>query len=593
MFDRQDVSSEYPNGACAVTILNFSISNNQIEVKTYDVNAGDFLNNSNEQFPLSIPSEFRVSTSGNLFTVNKGGSVIIPVSVNLVSGTAKQVSLSVAWIPTGSNQWFTTSFSPTTGYPPLTSTLTITASDVTQNGTYTAEILASASGNAKYTLITIAVNPYTLWNPSRDFYTVFENWGGVGSPGGYCYGMSSTAILYFEHYILNNPGVPFFPSQSPEAQQTSDLWPPVSKDILGHFHYEGNTALNNVTLAIMVHQIYDSQNGATPPLTLSPQSLDEANEFSLLVYSLEGGEPVLLGLGNSSDWVHAVVAWDANELPDGTYNISISDPNFPNAASLVSFAQYNPTDKSFAYSGYTKFCVIFPGIMVKSWIMSPNDLSTLLKNGWLDLSVTGYYIIMADRSVTISSSGLEDYFAASGDSRTFVCGIPGSSGIEEGGMQVYAIPEGISFSVADPAQNESSMLITRVDNESGQLVGYGYLLNATATQGPLNYTVSPTDSSLSIIAGNSPLSASVTFFAATEQDYSVSQVSGITVNAMQMTNFTVANWETLNDTGIQTTTAPVPEIPSFLIPSLFMMATLLTLVLHKKRKHFIPRRERS
>jgi hypothetical protein len=110
--------------------------------------------------PPSTPSfQFTVSTSGNLFTVNVGESVDVPVSVNLVSGTSQQVSLSVAWTPTGSNQWFTTSFSPNSGDPSFTSTLDITTLDGTPSGSYTAQILASIGGNVESTTITVAVNP--------------------------------------------------------------------------------------------------------------------------------------------------------------------------------------------------------------------------------------------------------------------------------------------------------------------------------------------------------------------------------------------------------------------------------------------------
>jgi PKD repeat protein len=108
------------------------------------------------------PFQFTVSTSGNLFAANLGESIDVPVSVNLVSGTPQQVSLSVAWIPTGSNQWFTTSFSTASGDPSFTSTLTITVLDGTPSGSYTAQILASGGSNVETATVTIAVNPQLI-----------------------------------------------------------------------------------------------------------------------------------------------------------------------------------------------------------------------------------------------------------------------------------------------------------------------------------------------------------------------------------------------------------------------------------------------
>lgn len=51
MFDRQ--SEEYPDGAATVIILTFGIANNQIEVKTYDLNTGQFMTGPNDQFTLT------------------------------------------------------------------------------------------------------------------------------------------------------------------------------------------------------------------------------------------------------------------------------------------------------------------------------------------------------------------------------------------------------------------------------------------------------------------------------------------------------------------------------------------------------------
>jgi hypothetical protein len=106
-------------------------------------------------------------------------------------------------------------------------------------------------------------------------------------------------------------------------------------------------------------------------------------------------------------------------------------------------------------------------------------------------------------------------------------------------MQVYATPKNYFTAppTIDPVLNESTLFISWVNNESGHLVGYGYLLNAT-TEGSLNYTATPSSSGLSVSTGDSGLNATVTLFSATERGYSVSQVSNVTVDAMQTVNFT-------------------------------------------------------
>jgi hypothetical protein len=130
-----------------------------------------------------------------------------------------------------------------------------------------------------------------------------------------------------------------------------------------------------------------------------------------------------------------------------------------------------------------------------------------------------------------------DYFNSPGDSGSFVCGILGSAGIEEGTAQVYAIPSGISYNIVDPSPSQSTIMITRVEEVSGQLTFFEYLLNA-ATQGYLNYTLTPSNSGLSISAGDNSLNASVTCFSATQQGYSVSDVLTAQIDAGQNVNLT-------------------------------------------------------
>jgi hypothetical protein len=155
-------------------------------------------------------------------------------------------------------------------------------------------------------------------------------------------------------------------------------------------------------------------------------------------------------------------------------------------------------------------------------------------------------------------------------------------------MQVYAIPSDTVYSV-DPASNQSTILITRVENEFGQLIGYGYLLNATTTYGLLNYTVTPSNSNLLISSGANALNISTTIFYATPQNHSIFQASNIQLDSMQTANFTINNWQTLNNTNSNPVTLTIsPTVPEFsptLILPLFMIVTLLGVMIFKKKRN--------
>ena len=145
------------------------------------------------------------------------------------------------------------------------------------------------------------------------------------------------------------------------------------------------------------------------------------------------------------------------------------------------------------------------------------------------------------RLIMVGARNAADYFSDNSgrrNSQTFVCGIPSSSGIEEGKVQVYAIPGKLQPWVSDPGSDQSTLLLMHVDNESGQLVEYAYLLNATTMNGLLNFTVTPSEQGLSISAGDNGFNASISFFSATGQSYSSSQVLDVQVGRMQQFNVT-------------------------------------------------------
>lgn len=488
--------------------------------------------------PLTSSSTF-VSCSPNPASV--GSSVTCTATVSGSNPIGK-----VTWSTNSSTGSFSSPNPSSLSSGSCSTTYTDTnAGSVTIKATYIGD--SNNEPSSGITTLTVIGSVTTNWEPSRDSYN-FANVGGVGASDGWCYGMSSTAVLYFEQYFQTpfaNPRAPFFPSQSSKAQSTYDLQPSASGE------------LNNVALAIMVHQAYDLQSSAVTNLA-ALASLNEAHEFNELVANLKTGQPVALNLYPSVLSIlhgcHDVVAWAYGELPDGTYKISIYDPDWPqdlllNGVDYGKFAYYNPTGQTFTYNRgdavFTAFRVIIPEPIQSSWFSwsapsGPYTSGTIISNdqmkNWLQYSVPNYYIIVADKSVTVGVNGLEDYFTTPGNSQTFVCGIPGSSGIEEGNMQVYAVLGGTVPKVHDPGSSQSTIFISRVVDDSGQIVGYSYFLDASTTQGYLDYTVTPSNSGLSISAGDNALNATVTCFTATQQGYSVSEVLTTQIGAGQSFN---------------------------------------------------------
>ncbi|RLE80018.1 MAG: hypothetical protein DRJ52_07245, partial [Thermoprotei archaeon] len=97
------------------------------------------------------PFKYSLSLSQSSISINKGESASVVVNVNLVSGTAKQVQLSLEGLPAG-----TYSFSPQTVTPTATSTLTINTATLSE-GTYTVTIKATHGSIVKTATLTVKV----------------------------------------------------------------------------------------------------------------------------------------------------------------------------------------------------------------------------------------------------------------------------------------------------------------------------------------------------------------------------------------------------------------------------------------------------
>jgi hypothetical protein len=375
---------------------------------------------------------------------------------------------------------------------------------------------------------------------------------------GNCYGLSSTAVLYYEHLA-------HFPL--PGAPSTSEL----------KFPDDPSSSLNNPSLAVMFHQVYDPANH------ISGETLQQA--FGTLVEELQTGTPVVMIVG---PWfVHAVVAYGIEANLDGSFTIKVSDPNFPKASRP---ARYDPLSDSFRYEGsyiYSSFTIVAPEVAQDNWL--PHALQYPIM--WLPpcwrWQAPWITLVLCTTPANITVGNQEDYFKSPGDSSSFVCGIPLTYGISEGNVEIYAIPIGISkFTIKDPSSNESTILISRVENVTGQLSYYAYVLNLTSSQGPLSFSVTPQNDSLSIVSDAGEFNASVAFLYSNGQINSTSEALDTMIGENQNFTYSTADWQNLNSTGIQVTSTPV-TIPEFsttipVILTLCMMSVAV-LILRKRR----------
>jgi YVTN family beta-propeller protein len=394
---------------------------------------------------------------------------------------------------------------------------------------------------------TYGINATVLWNPILNTYSN-QNFKSIWANNGSCYGIASTELLYYEHYLKGNLTAPVFPSQTPQqASYTSQL----------NVGSATKDALNNVTLAILVHQLYDPENsGINVGIGTTSAML---YENMLLKDGLSNGQPVGLLLSDGHNHNHAVLAFAAGTFANGTEEIALSDSAYE---PLVTFATYDPTTRAFLYSGeynFTHFYVNNFTDVKPSWF-SPY-LITPMPASWVWV-ISRYMIIASDAPIKINNANnLSQYdtFVPSVGSDSFVDGIPGSSGIEEGnvgngGVQVYGIPDlihGISanYSIFDPSTNFSTITVMRYANVSGSISEYGYQINATsAPHSTLNYTLTPNNSSIVVNSKTAPLSLDITFFSTTDNTTNTLNVTEIPLGATQTATFSVANLQNLNAT---------------------------------------------
>lgn len=99
--------------------------------------------------------DFSISTSPTQQSVVPGGSASYAVTVNLVSGTAQSVALSLSTPPLGG---VSVSFAPTSGTPPFSSTLSVTTTSSASPGTITLTISGIGGGASHSAPVTLIVS---------------------------------------------------------------------------------------------------------------------------------------------------------------------------------------------------------------------------------------------------------------------------------------------------------------------------------------------------------------------------------------------------------------------------------------------------
>ncbi len=443
------------------------------------------------------------------------------------------------------------------------------------------------------------------WTDIRDVYR-FPNQGTEWSPGGLCYGMASTEILYYEHYILGDDTKPYFPAQNPEAVSTFDLRSPSDwfDPYSYHYNLEPASGLNNATLAVIIHQVFQGAE-----IMHAPQSLEGLNftdvmikgqrvtlpygipskenlmeNFEFINKTLASGKPVMLVLVPTMDQIgteyemddHAVVVWGITIYSNRTAKMYISDPNVDNVSALYGYLNMdtgaftysipswykvmNPDGLSApSYTGMHKpdwryFCAISPTPMKKYWF---RDFGRNIMH--VDSTVTDvwsrYVFVVGDKNMVVRAkymgSPMEDSFGEQGNSQTFSQGIPGSYAISEGNIELFAIPKRSYWDYEiDPVVSGSSFIFvfTMKPSISG-VNSYGYFLDMNGSDYEYEIRMDDITEGISINPLNSSFDINFTAVHGNPlRRYFVLNATNISLYSGYTYNFTVENWSTLNST---------------------------------------------
>jgi hypothetical protein len=407
----------------------------------------------------------------------------------------------------------------------------------------------------------------TLFNPFINFYIkVHERELGV------CWGMSSTAILYYLGYL---------PLPSQGASYTSQLYlGPINAG--GYLKY-----LTDASLAVVVHEIDPNNNyraHEAPANEIASIAIDYINNnqpvILIIRFTNQSGDSLYVGSG-----YHAVVAWGYVKEPNGDVVFLVYDPNYPQ---IITRAIYY-TNGSFIYiDGGPPYTVIVHGQPFRYWgdvgevigVASPTpaNLTWFIKyttsglqllESLLGLSplvvklLTKYTLYVSTSPLKVYTfSGLVGYFIDNeyfvtastvqpGELAGYVDGYPWSP------LYIVAVRNGFN-ALVDP---NSTLVVLRFANASGTITVYGFVVNST---GPV--AVRFVNQSSFVMASPSSTVVKLELFSVTNSSVKtynttlwLSNGTGYAVNA-NFTNLTNATFKTVtvsweNITQTQTATA--------------------------------------
>jgi len=200
-------SSTTPTGTYSITVTGASGSLTRTAVYTLTINASGGGGGGSPDFSLSVSP-----SSGS---VQRGSSVGATVSVSRINGFSSTVSLSASGLPSGASA----SFSPSSGTPDFSSTMTISTTTSAQPGTYTVTITGTGGGltrTASFSLqiyatqIGVTIASSDAPNPSSAQVTV----GGVAKT------VYSGSTTYWDvsagNYVVSFGSVPYY--RTPDSQ---------------------------------------------------------------------------------------------------------------------------------------------------------------------------------------------------------------------------------------------------------------------------------------------------------------------------------------------------------------------------------------
>ena len=428
---------------------------------------------------------------------------------------------------------------------------------------------------------------------------------------GFCWGMSSTAILYYLGYL---------PLPSQGVRYTSQLYlGPINAS--GHLKY-----LTDASLAVAVHQIFDPDNNALIVEISKAISRNSAIAPKAISY-IDNNEPVILIIrftnqsGNSlyvGSGYHAVVAWGYVKEPNGNIVFLVYDPNYPQ---IITRATYY-TNGSFIYiDGGPPYSInvngqifSYPGdIGEVIGVASPQSakLQWFNPNQWLlDLALCSLYPLwcwlwwLNQQRVQILQSGLLDYtlYVSTKPLNVFLGGelagyfvdkyfvtastvSPGSlAGYVDGNPSSRLYIVAVRNDVAAWIDPNSTLVAIRFANASGAVMVYGFVANSTGL-----VAVRFVNQSSFIMASPSSTVVKLELFSATNSSVKtynttleLNSGTGYVVNAnfTNLTNVTIktvtVSWENIAPTQTTTTTTTSTAATTATTTSITTTATTAT-----------------